>query len=95
MQLKIFLTFAFIGFAAAQRGHYAGANRPILGNRYQNQASPQANSVSPSQQTFDNRFGGGQQSNNFQQQPGSGFVNPGFAGPADFQGFPVGFYGRR
>lgn len=36
MQLKVLLICTFVGCAVAQRGHYAGASRPILGARYQN-----------------------------------------------------------
>ena len=37
MQLKfLFICTVVLGVAVAQRGHYAGNRRPILGSRYQN-----------------------------------------------------------
>lgn len=48
MELKgILFLCAVVGAAVAQRGHYAGANRPITGSRYQNENTDQSNLVSP------------------------------------------------
>lgn len=94
MHLRFVLAVIFIGCAAAQRGHYAGASRPITGQRYESQG--QNNLIEPSQQRFSNpSYGGfGASPYNFHQQPGAGFANPNIGGFGNFGGFPTGFYGR-
>lgn len=93
MQLKFLVICAMIVAAVAQRGHYAGGNRPINGARYQN--GLQANFANQGGQGFpiDNRLTGGDSFSPYQQQPigfgsGFGFPNPGGGG---FNGFPFGF----
>lgn len=92
MQFGVIVICALIGFTSAQRGHYAGANRPILGTRYQNVDQTQSNVAQPSSGVV-NRIDDSPVPT-FQQQPGSGFANPGESDSSSFGGFPVGPYGR-
>lgn len=39
MQGQLLVICAFIAVVCAQRGHYAGLNRPILGSRYQTETA--------------------------------------------------------
>jgi hypothetical protein len=91
-----------IGAVSAQRGSYAGSNRPISGSRYdqQNSAAPeQSNFAAPSQgvaaqHNTANRLSGGSSSvgerqpvyNNY--NPGFGGFGGGFQNNQGFQPFP-------
>lgn len=105
MQYKIIILFAIVGLAVAQRGHYAGVNRPINGARYQdNSLDAQSNNFAvPNQGSLDNRFSGNEYPI-YNQQPygiGSGFGSPyqGFNGnyyqQPQFAFAPFGYNGRR
>lgn len=107
MQFKILLICSIVGLAMAQRGHYAGNSRPILGSRYQNSDSPAAvippaipssNNIppvqsQPIQQGLSSRFEP-EANSVFPQNNGfGGFPNQGFQG-REFPFAPVWFYGR-
>lgn len=100
MQFKVILLCAIVGLAMAQRGHYAGVNRPINGDRYQGGNTGTANNnnlAAPSQGFLDNRFSGSDYPTYnptnyptyyYSQQPfnlGSGLVSP-------YQGYNGNFY---
>lgn len=108
VQLKLlFISSLIIGTVFAQRGHYAGNRRVILGSRYQTadaaQASPgsvndrfdgNSNALNPSQQY--NGYRPSQHGFDSYQQSGFGgnFPNQGFQHQAfPFNG-PYNFYGR-
>jgi hypothetical protein len=98
VKMKIVLLLFVIGAVSAQRGSYAGSNRPISGTRYdqQNSAAPeQSNFAAPSQgvaaqHNTANRLSGGSpsvgQPSGAQQQPVYNNYNPGFG--AFGGGFP-------
>lgn len=88
---------AIVGLAAAQRGHYAGINRPINGARYDTASSAQANTLTGQNQGFlDNRFSGGRvyplaaPVYPVYQQPAPYGIGSGFGSP--YQGFNGHFY---
>lgn len=104
MQFKLLIVCSFIGLAIAQRGHYAGNSRPILGERYSGQSAgtpAQSNFAAPSQGSSNVRFDDKKNDNTdqvfHQQQPSLG---SGFNKPVEVQqGFPFapfnsGFNGR-
>jgi hypothetical protein len=104
---KLMLICSIVGVALAQRGHYAGNSRPIVGSRYETngnnnaQAPAQSNfgqqqGSAPAQQFSNNRFDDVQSNQGFGYQPQAfGFGQPffGFQQPIGFA--PNGFYGRR
>jgi hypothetical protein len=111
MQLKIFVLCVVLGVVSAQRGHYAGQSRPILGQRYQNEnTATQSNFVTdPASPPPANRFN--ENSNSivqpqyvqprpiaYQQPNVFGNFGSGFPGNQGFPQFPFapfGFNGRR
>lgn len=99
--MRILFFCVLIGFTAAQRGHYAGADKSIAGERYgaENSAAPAttSNFVAPSQGAVNpnSRLSGFAQPVHNYVQPGfggfgSGFPNQGFQ---PFQFGPSGFNG--
>lgn len=105
MQQTLMIICAIVGLAAAQRGHYAGVNRPINGARYDTASGAQTNTFAGQNQGFlDNRFGAGEAYPVYQPAPygfGSGFGSPyqGFNGNfyqyPQFPFAPFGYNGRR
>ena len=96
--LKVLFVCSIVGVVFAQRGHYAGNSRPILGSRYQtdngnaaqapaqNNLTPAQNNFAPAQQNTGNRVDQGNQyggNNDYYDEPAFGFGPPHYP----FQGF--------
>jgi hypothetical protein len=99
---KLLFICSVLGVALAQRGHYAGNSRPIVGSRYEgtngnngnnvNTARPVQNSLTPTQSNFPSSQGNPQQYVDNRYNDNQGFGNQqqpfGFGGPVfPFQGF--------
>jgi hypothetical protein len=107
MQCKLILLCVVLGVAAAQRGHYAGQSRPIIGQRYQNEntaAPAQSNFVSNPSVPATNRFDANtntvqpqylqqQQPFGYQQPNGFGGFGSGFPGNQGYPQFPFAPFG--